>query len=314
MHDVVCPLIKGLKQETTMSEKTSSDVKRSDDAATHKGTDDRNRDTNPDAITNSPGSHPVATGVGALAAGAAGAAIGSVVPGIGNIVGGVVGAIIGAVGGGAAGHAVGEAIDPSNTDDYWREHHQTREDRQSSSFEQFQPAYQYGASLADQTDRTGYDEDTIRADWEKHPNNQGLPYEDARTAIRDEYDRKLQLRQEQLRIEKERVSAGEVNVRKEVTTETQTVQVPVEREEVVITRTNPGSTVGDAGTIQENEEIRVPLSEERVNVSKETVVTGEVDISKRKVTDTQTVQGTVRKEDVKVEGDNARIDDRTSQG
>src|SRR5690349_21326397 len=46
----------------------------------------------------------------------------------------------------------------------------------------------------------------------------------------------LQLREEQLRAEKERVQAGEVRVRKEVVTEERTLEVPVTREEVVVER------------------------------------------------------------------------------
>jgi|GEM_PF-5332734 len=46
---------------------------------------------------------------------------------------------------------------------------------------------------------------------------------------------------------------------------------------------------------------RVPVSEERVNVTKDTVVTGEVDISKRQVTDKQTVSEELKKEDVRVD-------------
>jgi uncharacterized protein (TIGR02271 family) len=128
----------------------------------------------------------------------------------------------------------------------------------------------------------------------------------------DEFDRKIQLREEQLRVNKQRVSAGEVSLREEVTTERKTVEVPAEREEVVITRRNVAGAPADAGTI-EDEEIRVPLSEERVNVSKDTVVTGEVEVGKRKVTGTQSVSDDVRKETLKVDNQsNAKIDERTN--
>ena len=61
-----------------------------------------------------------------------------------------------------------------------------------------------------------------------------------------------------------------------------------------------------------NEEIRIPVSEEKVNVSKETVVTGEVEVAKRKVTETRTVSEDLRKEDVRVDKTGgARVDDRT---
>jgi uncharacterized protein (TIGR02271 family) len=269
------------------------------------------RDTNPDPITKAPGSHPIATGVGAAAAGAAGAAIGSIVPGIGTVVGGVVGAIAGSVGGGYAGKAVGEMIDPTGTDEYWRENHKTRDYAKGADYDRLRPAYQYGATLADRSDSHEFDEPRARRDWESA--NKGMDYDTAAPAIRDEFDRKLKLREEQLRVEKSRVETGEVNLRKEVTTERKTVEVPVEREEVVITRrdVSGGAATADADLIG-GEEIRIPVSEERVNVSKDTVVTGEVEVGTRKVTDTETVSGDVRKESVRVENPgNVRIDDRT---
>ena len=77
--------------------------------------------------------------------------------------------------------------------------------------------------------------------------------------------------------------------------------MPVEREEVVITRKaiNGGATAGEIRS--GSEEIRIPVKEERVHVSKDTVVTEEVSVGKRKVQDTETVSGTVRKEKLKVE-------------
>ena len=108
----------------------------------------------------------------------------------------------------------------------------------------------------------------------------------------------LQLKEEQLKATKRRVKAGEVEVRKEVVTEQKTVTVPVEREEIVIERRPArGRAAGDLKA----ETIRVPVSEERVSVEKETVVTGEVGIGKRKVAGTRTVAGTVRKEELRVE-------------
>lgn len=284
------------------------------------------RDANPDAITGAPGSHPVSTGVGAAAAGAAGAVIGSVVPGIGTVVGGVIGAVVGSVGGGYAGKAVGEAMDPTNDDEYYRRRHATSDYVQKGTeFSTVKPAYDYGRNLGStgtvdasfdatvgSTALRAYDEDTVRSQWEATPHAKTLPYEQAAPAIRDAYDRTLKLREEQLRVSKDRVQAGEVSLRKEITTETKTIEVPIEREEVVITRRSASST-GDAGTIGDDEEIRVPVSEERVNVTKDTIVTGEVDISKRTVTDKQTVTGEVRKENVKVDRTgNTRIDDRTN--
>jgi hypothetical protein len=97
---------------------------------------------NPDPLTGEPGSHPVATGVGAATGGVAGAAIGTLIAGP---LGGLVGAAAGAMAGGAGGKAAGEAFDPTAEDAYWRDSHSkqpyaTPDDR----YEDYQPAYRIG--------------------------------------------------------------------------------------------------------------------------------------------------------------------------
>jgi len=109
----------------------------------------------------------------------------------------------------------------------------------------------------------------------------------------------VQLKEEELRVHKTPVKAGEVEVRKEVHTEHKQITVPVEREEVVIER-RPAAGSAAAGSVKA-EEIRIPVKEERVNVTKETVVKEEVTVGKRKVHDTKTVADTVKKEELKVE-------------
>jgi len=110
----------------------------------------------------------------------------------------------------------------------------------------------------------------------------------------------IQVKEERLHAQKQPVEAGEVRVRKEVHTENKTIEVPVQREEVVVERT-PVHGRAVAGEIREGEEIRIPVREEQVNVSKDAVVTEEVRVGKRVVQDTEKVSGQVRKEEVKVE-------------
>jgi len=114
----------------------------------------------------------------------------------------------------------------------------------------------------------------------------------------------VELHEEQLHATKRPVETGEVRVHKEVVTEQRNIQVPVTHEEVVIER-RPASGHASASDIRPGQEIRIPVTEERVHVDKETVVKEEVHVGKRKVTDTETVAGTVRKEEVRVdkEGD-----------
>jgi uncharacterized protein (TIGR02271 family) len=122
----------------------------------------------------------------------------------------------------------------------------------------------------------------------------------------------VQLREEQLRAEKQRVQAGEVRVRKEVITEERTIEVPVTREEVVIERHPASEGSVASGRIDEGEEIRIPLMEEEVHVEKTPVVREEVTLKKRQVQGTQEVSDTVRREEARIErtGD-ARVEGNT---
>ena len=122
--------------------------------------------------------------------------------------------------------------------------------------------------------------------------------------------RRLQLREERLQAEKRTVQAGEVGLHKEVIAEQQSVNVPVTHEEVYIESHPVSGQVSDA-PIGTDESIRVPVREEQVDVTKQTVATGEVSLGKRQVTENQQFTDTVRREearldrtgDVNVQGD-----------
>jgi len=115
-----------------------------------------------------------------------------------------------------------------------------------------------------------------------------------------EGERRIQLRGEMLRTYKDRVQRGEVSLRKEVVTENQTIDVPVTREEIVIERA-PGRGDVAGGEIGTGEEIRVPLSEERVRVEKQPVVNEEVRVGKRQVQSNRQVSDQVRREELRVD-------------
>jgi uncharacterized protein (TIGR02271 family) len=126
----------------------------------------------------------------------------------------------------------------------------------------------------------------------------------------------IEVREEELAAKKRPVKTGEVRVRKDVVTEHKTLKVPVTREEVVIERRPIAGRRASAGPIRE-EEIRVPVRGEKVNVEKRTVAREEVKVGKRAVADTERVSGTVRKEKVRVEqAGEARVRERgrTSTG
>ncbi|HEY9507630.1 MAG TPA: YsnF/AvaK domain-containing protein [Gemmatimonadales bacterium] len=133
------------------------------------------------------------------------------------------------------------------------------------------------------------------------------------TATSESADR-LQLQEEQLDVEKERVQVGEVRLRKEVVTEQRNIEVPVTREEVVMERHAATGDEPARGAIGEGEEVRIPLMEEEVRVEKTPVVREEVSLRKRQVQDTERVSETVRREEARIEGQGeARISERTGK-
>jgi uncharacterized protein (TIGR02271 family) len=124
--------------------------------------------------------------------------------------------------------------------------------------------------------------------------------------VNEEREGRLQLREEELDVEKERVQTGEVRLRKEVITEQRQIDVPVTREEVVIERRPVSGAEAQAGEIAgEGEEIRVPLTEEQVRVEKRPVVKEEVSVGKQKIQDTKHVSESVRREEARIENEGA---------
>jgi len=117
--------------------------------------------------------------------------------------------------------------------------------------------------------------------------------------------------EEQLNVGTEKVQTGRARLRKYVTTDTETVQVPVSREEVrverePITEGNRGDAV--AGGDLTEEEHEVTLTEERAVVSKETVPVERVKLGTETLQDTQQVSEEVRSEQIDVDGDTDRTD------
>ncbi|MCT2362234.1 PRC and DUF2382 domain-containing protein [Kocuria marina] len=115
--------------------------------------------------------------------------------------------------------------------------------------------------------------------------------------------------EERLNVGTQEREGGHARLRKYVVTDHETVDVPVEREEVTVERTpiNDTNTRVDNGTIGE-EEVDVTLHEERPVVQKEAVAVEEVGLNKQTVQETQRVEADVRKEQVDVETDVDRGD------
>jgi uncharacterized protein (TIGR02271 family) len=120
------------------------------------------------------------------------------------------------------------------------------------------------------------------------------------TAARGRDASTIQLKKEEVHPRKESHEAGEVRVRKDVVTEHKTFDVPVTKEEVVIER-HSASRKAAGGPVSAEEEIRIPLREEKVRIEKDTVVNEEVTIGKRAVTGTQHVSADAKREELHVE-------------
>lgn len=113
---------------------------------------------------------------------------------------------------------------------------------------------------------------------------------------------RMQLREERLQIDKERRARGEATIGKEIVTEHHEIDVPLVREELFIERRPVSAAAASSGApIGETEIVRIPLTEEQLVVSKSAVVTEEVVIGKRAVTQTGHVSETTRREELTVD-------------
>lgn len=146
--------------------------------------------------------------------------------------------------------------------------------------------------IADVGERDPYDAD--RGDRTVGHDTSGPTTDDAMTRS-----------EEQLHVGTERQETGRARLRKYVVTENVTKTVPVQREEVRIERepitdANRGNAF-DGPAISE-EEHEVTLHEERPVVEKETVPVERVRLDKDVVTEEQTVNEEVRKEQIETDG------------
>ncbi len=130
----------------------------------------------------------------------------------------------------------------------------------------------------------------------------------------------LKLREEQLNIKKEPVQTGEVEVHKEVVEEQKTIDIPVTHEEVYVERRKVddevAATLNSADTItpvDDSESIRIPIVEEKVEVTKKPVVNEELVIGKNKIEKTEQVTDQLKREEARIETDGDAIihDDNT---
>ncbi|KAB7704032.1 YsnF/AvaK domain-containing protein [Bacillus aerolatus] len=122
-----------------------------------------------------------------------------------------------------------------------------------------------------------------------------------KTQYETEKPREVRLREEQLDITKERVQVGELQLHKEVVEEHRTVHVPLMREEVYVERRPVLDGEYDGSPFTADEIYRIPITEERIEVTKRPVVVEEVIIGKREIQETKQVQDIIRKEEARIE-------------
>ena len=130
--------------------------------------------------------------------------------------------------------------------------------------------------------------------------------------------RRLELVEEELRARTASVETGALRIRKRVVTEMHTIQVPVRREEVIIERRpltrhaadQPEDPAGallahpeaaEVRDLQPGETLRIPVIEEEVVVQTRPVVVEEVVVGKRLVEEARRVEGSLRREEARVQ-------------
>lgn len=108
--------------------------------------------------------------------------------------------------------------------------------------------------------------------------------------------------EEQLRIDKQLIETGVVRISKHVIEESQTVDIPVFREEVMVEHVAVYQYVDTPPAVRyEGETMIVPVLREVLVTEKRLLLVEEVHVTKRHITDQETQEVTLRKEEVTVE-------------
>lgn len=127
----------------------------------------------------------------------------------------------------------------------------------------------------------------------------------------------FELREEELIAEKRLVQLGVIRIRRQVVTETRTVEVAVSREELTVERLPLDRAVAHEAeeapaepmdpalaewlrALQVGETLRLPIVEEEIIIQKRPMVTRELVIDKRMVEEVRQLSETVRREDVRI--------------
>ena len=169
---------------------------------------------------------------------------------------------------------------------------------QVEAMEVYDHDYQYSYKEQYEKDRQAFVADTV-------------PTEERVEIDETHYDapNTLELLEERLTVNKDRIVAGLVKVGKHVVTEERNVNVELEEEHANIQRTNVDRVtdrkIGDAGA---SETVEVELEAERARVGKETYVTEEVSVGKTTERHTETIVETIQREELDVNDEGNVVD------
>jgi uncharacterized protein (TIGR02271 family) len=130
---------------------------------------------------------------------------------------------------------------------------------------------------------------------------------------RDGDTRRLTRAEEELRIGKRAVETGQVRVGKHVETEHVTTPVTLAKERVTVERRPVSEATGQEVRIGEDGEIVVPIMEEEAVIEKRAVVKEELVINKQRITETETVETDVRKEQFDIDSTDPQVLNRGGQ-
>jgi len=169
---------------------------------------------------------------------------------------------------------------------------------QVEAMEVYDHDYQYSYKEQYEKDRQAFVADTV-------PTEERVEIDDTH------YDapNTLELLEERLTVNKDRIVAGLVKVGKHVVTEERNVNVELEEEHANIQRTNVDRVtdrkIGDADA---SETVEVELEAERARVGKETYVTEEVSVGKTTERHTETIVETIQREELDVNDEGNVVD------
>lgn len=116
-----------------------------------------------------------------------------------------------------------------------------------------------------------------------------------RITYNSDSDMKMELREEQMKISKNKIQTGQVSIHKEVLIEEENITVPVKREELVIEKTVADPRIHDKSD-DHTETIRIPISKERIHIHKEPVTLEDVSVKNHQYKEVEHITETLKKE------------------